>query len=98
MKRASKHETITRRRFVGMLAAGSAALVAGGAVAAVPAKRKRPAAAAAEPALSPADRKELERQRAATLTTLEVIRKHRMPPGTELASVFRPLKSRRAGR
>jgi hypothetical protein len=88
---------MTRRRFVGILAAGSAAIVATGAAAPATGRRKRPAAAAGAE-LAPLDRKELERQRASTISTLEVIRKHSMPPGTELASVFKPLRSRRTGR
>jgi hypothetical protein len=83
---------------VTLLAAGSAALIApGGAAAAVTAAGKRPArpAAAAGAGLSQADRKELMRQQASTRATLEVIRKQAMPPGTEMASIFKPLRPRR---
>ncbi len=95
-KRTKRPDSITRRRFVGLMAAGSAALMAGGAAVAAPAPKRRPRAAAAVPAeLPPADRQELLRQRAATTATLEVIRKHAMPPGTEMASIFKPLRPRR---
>jgi hypothetical protein len=91
---------LSRRRFVTLLAAGSAALIApGGAIAAAtaPAATRRPArpAATASAGLSQADRKELIRQQAAARATVEVIRKHPMPPGTEMASIFKPLRSRR---
>jgi hypothetical protein len=89
---------LSRRRFVTLLAAGSAALIApGGAIAAAPAAARRPArpAATASAGLSQADRKELIRQQAAARATVEVIRKHPMPPGTEMASIFKPLRSRR---
>jgi hypothetical protein len=91
---------MSRRRFVGMLAAGSAAIVAAGGTAAAPApaRKKRPAAASGAESLSLVDRKELDRQRASTNSTLEVIRKHAMPPGTEMASIFKPLRARRSGR
>jgi hypothetical protein len=92
---------MSRRRFVAVMAAGSAALIARPAAAATAASKAasqaRPHAAAA-PALSVAQRKEIERQRAATLDTLKTIRGHAMPAGTEMASVFharRPAKKER---
>jgi len=93
---------ISRRRFVTLLAAGSAALAARPIAAATPASAKPRAGVArartAAPAMSAATRRELERQRAATLETLKAIRAHRMPPGTELASVFRARRPARKGR
>lgn len=94
MKDRPQGSTLTRRRFVTLVAAGSAALMASP-LAAAPARPapRRAAAVMAEP-----DRKEFERQRKSTLETLAVLRKHAMAPGTEMASVFRPLKStRRSG-
>jgi hypothetical protein len=94
MKDRPQGPALTRRRFVAMVAAGSAALATSplaAATAAPPAKRRSAAAAA----LPEAERKEFERQRKATLETLAVLRKHAMPPGTEMASVFRPLKPAR---
>lgn len=89
---------LSRRRFVGLLTAGTAAILApGGAVAAVAAAGKRPArpAASAAAAMSLAERKEYARQLASAKSTVGVIRKHKMPPGTELASIFKPLRPRR---
>lgn len=85
--------TLSRRAFVAALAAGGAALVAPGALAAgvPPARTPARARARAEAALSPADRAELARQRTSLRATLDVIRGHAMPPGTEIAAVFRPL-------
>jgi hypothetical protein len=59
-----------------------------------PARRRSTASAAP---VAP-ERAEIERQRKSTLDTVAVLRKHAMPPGTEMALVFRPLKStRRSG-
>lgn len=101
--RSGKSSALSRRRFVAVLAAGSAALLAkpAAAVAAAtgPAKaRVAPTPRAAAPAMSAAQRKEYERQRAATLETLKTIRAHRMPPGTEMASVFRARRPAKKGR
>jgi len=78
------------------MAAGSAALlarpVATVAAATAPAKPRGTSGAtprAAAPAMSAAQRKEFDRQRKATVDAVEVIRAHAMPPGTEMASVFR---------
>lgn len=93
---------LSRRRFVAVIAAGSAALLAQPAAAlsatAPPAAKKKPAAATkpagpvhgtGTPAMTAAQRKEYERARKSTLDTLKVIRGHEMPPGTEMASIFR---------
>jgi hypothetical protein len=92
---------LTRRRFVTLVAAGSAALMASPLAAATGAAtrtarpRKRGPAVAADDGPGTA---EFERQRKSTLDTLAVIRRHAMPAGTEMALVFRPLKSaRRSG-
>jgi hypothetical protein len=86
---------LSRRRFVAVMAAGSAALLArpADAVAAAAAPVK-PRAAATKPraaagALPAAQRKEYDRQLAATVDAVRAIRAHAMPPGTEMASVFR---------
>ena len=104
-KTGTKSEVMSRRRFVAMVAAGSAALMAGSSGAApAPARRSarpaarpatRPATAAPADSLSARDRAEYTRQQGVTIDTLKVIRGHDMPPGTELASVFRPIKSKR---
>ncbi len=91
---------MTRRRFVALVAAGSAAFLAKPVDAlAAAARRKRPAPHAgakhaAKPAVS-ASQKEFERQRAGTLETLKTIRAHKLAAGSELAFVFTPRAPKR---
>ena len=89
--RTKRPATLSRRRFVAVVAAGSAAILAQPVDAATAAaKHAAPAKApAAGPAMSVVQRKEYDRQHAATLETLKTLRAHAMPPGTEMASVFR---------
>jgi len=95
MKGRSKQSgSMSRRKFVAMVAAGSAALIARPASAAAAAAPRSGRAVVTE-AMSPADRKEYLRQKKSTADALKVIRGHKVPAGTELALVFRPLKSRR---
>lgn len=87
-------ERLSRRRFVAVIAAGSAALLAQPAVAATatapPAAKPKPAThKPAAPALTAAQKKEYDRQHKSTLEVLKTIREHVMPPGTEMASIFR---------
>lgn len=94
---------LSRRRFVAVMAAGSAALASAPAVAiaqaATPVAKARPKPApAAAPKLSAAQQKEFDRQRKSTLETLKTIREHAMPPGTEMASVFRVRRPAKRGR
>ncbi|HTR96466.1 MAG TPA: hypothetical protein VMH61_01055 [Candidatus Acidoferrales bacterium] len=86
---------MSRRKFVAMVAAGSAALMAKPAEAAAAAIAPRKGRAVVTEAMSPADRKEYLRQKQSTLDTLKAIRKHAVPEGTELALVFHPLRPRR---
>ena len=104
MNPAGDRPDLSRRRFVAMLAAGSAALITSpvAAVAATHRRRRHHVGASQvinEPAgVTAADRREIARQRKSTADVLAVIRKHAMPPGTEMASVFRPVRSsRRSG-
>ncbi len=96
--RPGKSAPLSRRRFVSMVAAGSAALLAAPAAGAALAPAARTAKRAATAAVVAADRKEFVRQQVSTLETLRAIRKHAMPPGTEMASVFRPLRAPSQGR
>jgi len=92
---------LTRRQFVTLIAAGSAALIAAPLAADAATRRRRrrhvPASTVInEPAgVTAADRKEIARQRKSTADLLGVIRRHAMGPGTEMAAVFRPLAPRR---
>lgn len=95
----SRRRPISRRRFVSLAAAGSAALVTGRALAAEapPAKGK-----AARPARSPREQaaiqKEFERQRGVLQGALKSIREFRLPAGGDLPVVFRPLRMPKKGR
>ena len=97
-------KSLSRRRFVAVMAAGSAALLArpAAAVAAAAAPVKPRAGAtkprAAAPAMTAAQRKEYDRQLKATADAVRVIRAHAMPPGTEMASVFRVRRPSRTER
>ncbi len=102
---------VSRRRFVTLMAAGSAALIATPALTAAPAlsaaddtRRKgtsTPSAKPAPPAPVPVEAsrsaKELARQRAGTLATLKVVRDYLLPPGGDLPVVFRPQRSSTKG-
>ena len=99
-KRSTTKKTanaISRRSFVSLLAAGSAAVLVRPAAGAPAPRAKKPAPL---PATVPsgAEQKEFERQRASTLNTLKTIRAYPLPPGGDLAVVFRPLPSVRRGR
>ncbi len=92
----------SRRSFLRLLAAGSAATAATPAAALARAARKpkpapasRPAAPPAGPALPPAVAGEIRRQQAMLEQTLQAVRRHPLPPGSEPAFVFAPLRSRR---
>lgn len=99
----ARSAAITRRRFVGLLAAGSAALAASSALAAAPKPAAKPAPkpapkpAATKPASSKPSsaelQKEFDRQRKGTLDTLATLRKFPLPPGGDLPVVFRPLRT-----
>ena len=102
---------LSRRRFVGIVAAGSVGALASAVTPpdAATAKRSRrkaaagasakpaPAAAAHAPEPSAAE-KEFERQKKSTLGTLKTIRDYPLPPGGDLSLVFRPLRAARKAR
>ena len=111
-QRVKRSGPLSRRKFVSLLAAGSAAALArpADAVAAVPTRSRSKSAAgpAAKPAGPPpgpaprvgpasAEQKEFDRQRANTLAALKAIREYVLPPGGDLPVVFRPLPSPRRG-
>ncbi len=101
--RSKGERTLSRREFVAVVAAGSAAVLSQ--PAGVLAETAKPAgkagarpAPAAEPKMTAAQQKEFDRQRQSTLETLKTIRDHAMPPGTEMASVFRARRPAKKGR
>lgn len=85
---------ISRRRFIAAVSAGSAALLAQPLAAAAAAARRTARKPAPPPLPTPASTA-FDQQRASTLATLQVIRKHPLPPGGDLGAVFRPLSNRR---
>jgi hypothetical protein len=96
----------SRRRFLELLAAGSAAALARPVAAlAEPAKPPAPPAAAAAPAApaaKPASRDraspaEIEKQKRDLAATLKAIRDFELPPGSDPSFVFVALRSRRSG-
>jgi len=88
--RSKGARTLSRREFVAVVAAGSAAVLSqpAGVLAETEKARPKPAPSAG-PKMMAAQQKEFDRQRKSTLGTLKTIRDHAMPPGTEMASVFR---------
>lgn len=83
---------LSRRRFVSLLAAGSAAVIAPP-VTAAPAPPAKPVGAAPSP-----EQKEFDRQRANTVSALKTIREYKLPPGGDLPVVFRPIVGPRRSR
>lgn len=78
----------SRRRFLTLVTAGSAALIAGSAPAAAQKKR---VPAAAKPKRPKAVEKEIDTQKAYVARTLKAVRGYELPAGSELGFAFRPL-------
>ena len=83
----------TRRSFLKLVAAGSAAIMTGAVAqlaraASTPARRGRAS-------VPPAMKAEIANQKAYLARTLKTIRDHDLPPGSDPAFVFRPLRPRR---
>ncbi len=93
----SARSRVSRRRFL-TLVAGSAALLSSGSLAAQsakPAAKKRAARPSPQPKPDPLA-KWSEEAAASTKASLEVLRKHPLPPGGDLSLVFMPIaRSRR---
>jgi hypothetical protein len=96
----------SRRGFIGLIAAGSAAAAAipAAALAHAVASKKKPAkpAPGAKPAdqregadVPPAVAEEIRKQKAALEQSLKVIRDYPLPTGSEPAFVFAPLRPRK---
>lgn len=86
---------LSRRRFVALAAAGSAAIVADPASAAARPRRRPPERPGAADLEAAALHKEFERQRKLVHGALAAIRAYRLPPGGDLPVVFRPLRQPR---
>ena len=95
----------SRRSFLRLVLTGGAAVMSGTATpilrparaaAPAPASRRRRRVAAVTP--PPALRKEIANQKQLLARTLETIRGYRLPPGSSMAFVFRPLPRARKGR
>ncbi len=97
--RSASATAMSRRSFVTMVAAGSAALLARPAAAAdAPRAAAKAADTTAGPSLAPATQKEFDRQRAGMLATLKTLREAPLPPGGDLSVVFKPQRVKKAVR
>jgi hypothetical protein len=98
-----KPRTMNRRRFVTLAALGGAAALAAplgaaraaGAASAAPGAKPR---AAGRKEAAAAIRREIANQERSLAKTLATIRSYELPPGSPMAFVFAPLRSRRRGR
>lgn len=82
----------SRRRFLSLIAAGSAAVAAAPARTLAAAASTAPAAVAKPTAALPAKmRAEIEKQKKNTADALKTIRDYPLPPGSAMAFVFRPM-------
>lgn len=89
---------LSRRRFVTMVAAGSAVLLARPGRADETAAKTADAATRKASTLSAATQKEFDRQRAGMLATLKTLREAPLPPGGDLPVVFQPRARKAAPR
>jgi hypothetical protein len=95
-----KPRAMTRRRFVGLVAAGASAALAAPALAATTVRRKTTRGTAAgtpagPPPLPPRVAKGLDEQRTSLARTLKTVREFELPPGSEQGFAFRPVAARR---
>lgn len=90
----SRKPALSRRRFMSLLAAGSASalLAPAGAVATTAKAAAKPAAPASGP--SPAMRAEIEKQKKSVADALKAIRDYALPAGSDMAFEFKPLGRR----
>jgi anaerobic selenocysteine-containing dehydrogenase len=92
--------TKSRRQFLKLVAAGSAAALTGSsqrslAATAVKAARRAARPAAPPPAPTAAARAEIRKQKEQTAEALKTIRDYPLPTGSPMAFVFQPLKAGR---
>ena len=86
----SRTSTLSRRRFLSLIAAGSVAALAAPArelAATATTAAKKPA-----PAPSPRMLAEIEKQKKSVADALKAIRAYALPPGSDMAFEFRPLR------
>lgn len=100
---SADHPSLDRRRFIHVLTAGVAAILAGripGARAAAAPKPSTRGAAGRKPAapIAASIERELRNQEKSLAETLKVVRGYELPPGSEPATVFRALRARRGAR
>ena len=96
----------SRRRFLRLVAAGSAAALASpaSALAAVaprkgaPATKPVPKPAPAPPALPAVVAAEIEKQKGYVAAALKAVRGYALPPGSDMAFTFKPVRARRKAR
>ncbi len=96
----------SRRKFLRLLAVGSAAAIASPAAALAAVAKKKPVraakpaprAAAAAPALPAAVAAEIAKQKGTVAGALKAVRGYALPPGSDMAFTFRPVRSRRKAR
>ncbi|MBI1796162.1 MAG: hypothetical protein HY076_06995 [Candidatus Eisenbacteria bacterium] len=92
----TRRRKLSRREFLTLIAAGSAATAAApiGALAAT-ARAARKTSAPAPPPPSPRIAREIEKQKRSTDDALKVIRGYALPPGSDMAFVFQPVRAKR---
>ena len=86
-----------RRRFMGVLAIGGAAVLAGSVPRSLAAAPKAAAPKPPKP-VPPAVEKEIRTQEKNLADVLHTIREYELPPGSEPATVFRAMRARRGVR
>lgn len=85
----------SRRRFLTLVTAGSAALLAGAVPARAQTKPRPRAGRKAVAARSRAVEAEIAHQKAYVTQALRAVRGHALPPGSEMGFAFRPLVPRK---
>jgi hypothetical protein len=95
----ARRTAASRRRFLKLFAAGSAAALAGAvpAAGATRARRKR-SPTSPDGGSSAAVRKEIENQKQYVARSLDALRRHPLSPGSEPAYVFVPIEAREPGK
>lgn len=89
MKARPRRSRVSRRRFITLVAgASAAALVAPASSIRAAARKPLPRQAAGPPAMAA----EIEKQKKSVAEALKAIRDYPLPPGSDMAFVFRPLR------